>query len=250
MERMLNNMINNLKKNSGSIEDVDLTKIINLYNEIKLLEENKNKENIYAIKRKLLEFRMAIEKLQEKVIDLEEKYYNITKNVLISDIPKIFKVIVRLANEKENKYKIKVFYATNLDLTSEKKYDLKKYSIIWVISDKKEIDKIDSNKIYYRGEFSNEIDYLLMGNNSVVSAVRNGYGVIIEPTINKSQLEKFDIMTDGVFSNIDCYLYNDELRKSVKLFKDFFENNDFDLSLIDEYTIFNMIKEFKKIKKM
>ena len=56
-----------------------------------------------------------------------------------------------------------------------------------------------------------------------------------------NKFQKIDIGVSNLFSNISCYLYDDELKTAVKKFINFIKDNGADIKGIDEEQLFNVI---------
>ncbi len=222
--------------------DYLLNEITDLYDEIKKLEDKENNVDILKVKLYILKYK--IYDFKEKIEDLEEKSYHISRR--IKDISKIFRLFLRLANKNENNYKIKVFYATNVHRENAKDANESLYSCIWVLAKSNVLDKIDNEKIYYRNEFGKELDNILSCNTSCILATRNGMGIIVTPTYTSENIQKSNIITDGLSSDIDCYLYNDSLKKTVNLFNKFYDDEqNININDVDEEELFERIIQYK-----
>ena len=219
----------------------ELSNIIELYNKMKILQAQGASAKV--LKDHFLALKYMLKVFQQSIIDREDKYY--PKG--IEDVDKLFKVFIKLANKEHNEYCIKSFRAINIE-TNSKSLDDSKYSYIVVIAKRNILDKINNKKTYFRDEFSSELDKILETDSSCVLVTMNGDGIIVNPT-NTDDLEKMDIITDGLVSNIDCYLKNDNLGKIVKLFISFYRENNIDVDNVDEDELYQMILNYEEKSK-
>ena len=98
--------------------------------------------NIFMEKSKLL----PQEKVQN-IIDSYEYNYN-----FVNDAYMFLRIILRLANEKENKYILKTFYGYDGPIDSYIEGKNLKASIL-VIGNKEILDMLDDKKVYFKNEF-------------------------------------------------------------------------------------------------
>ena len=141
------------------------------------------------------------------------------------NIQDFLQLIVDLANKNGNVYGIKTFKATNIEINSENINNENAFGKIIVTSEKRILDTIDENRIFFRSQFSREMDKMLEAGCSVIELTINGLGIIVNPHFNNKGLLKFDIMTEGNMSNINFYLYDDELRNVCLIMRKIFIDN-------------------------
>ena len=188
--------------------------------------------NIFMEKTKLL----PQEKIQS-IIDNYEYNYN-----FVNDAYMFLRIILRLANEKENKYILKTFYG--YDGPKENYIEGKNLKAsIFVVGNKEILDMLDDKKIYYKNEFSTLVNQILKKGYSLIIMTKNGYCITNDYMDKLKGLRAFDIPVDGDTSNIDCYLYDDELLSSVNKFKDFIMKNGADIEDIDENSLFHEVSK-------
>ena len=185
---------------------------------------------------------------KEDIVEKEDYYAGIKNNNSynrIHDVKKIFRVIRDTANRIKNEYSIKVFYATNLKEDSDKKNDSSLYSCVWILSKKSALAKIDNKKIYFRNELSSELDKILSMGCSALVVTKNGIGIIIDPSYRSEYLEKFDILTSNQDeTNIDCYLFNDELRNAVYALADYIKSNVANIDTLSEDFLIELLLDY------
>ena len=177
-----------------------------------------------------------------------QKLYDYYKNInrFITDEKLFFFFLLKLANIKEKKYIIKKFYATNVRADIYRIDKDSTYGINYVIGEKNILDSIDSKKIYYRDEFGHYFDEILKCGYSSVSMTENGLGIIIENSYKPEKITILDFMTTGNVSNIDCYLFDDELSDAVYMFQRFIEENGADIMFMNEIELIKSIKSYSK----
>lgn len=167
----------------------------------------------------------------------------------VNDTPVALATIFRLANQNDYKYTTKLFKATNLKLSEYQEKNEKMFGTIFVIAEKDILDLIDNDRIYYRDEFSIVVDELLKRGYSVVNVTINGHGIVVDPKNNSNKLTKLDIMVDDSTSNIDCYLYDDELSLAVEQFVNYINTHGGNIRGINEKMLLNEILEENKKNK-
>ena len=160
--------------------------------------------------------------IEAEIANVETKYDDNYK--CISDVPRLFKNALSFANsDGKDKYKLKIFYATDKPELVRYTGHPDSYCWIFVISDGNALDKINQNKIYYRDEFSNEIDGLLNARNSVVYATKNAFGVSLNPNYKNDLMKKDYFLSSGEFSNVLYYTFDDQLNEAMEILQRLFK---------------------------
>lgn len=228
----------------------DIRKLAIYYQEILDLKEKYNsaivgrKKIACEIREKLLLINKFLYYFdnRNKALDTEMEY----AEAFISDCEKAMNLLLRLANENENKFLLKRFSTTSYASFEIMHGDREHKNIcgnIWLIGEKEVLDKIDSNNYYYGSDFGQITNAILKNNHSLIILTDHYYENNVKPWNYDSRIiQKVDIKTSGMLGNISCYLYDDDLRIAVNKFLTFINQNGADIKGIDEDSLFDIIK--------
>lgn len=179
---------------------------------------------------------------RNKALDTEMEY----AEEFINDWEKAMELLLRLANEKEDKYLLKSFFSTDYVSFEIMHGDRSHETIcgtILVIGEKEVLDKIDAKKYYYGSDFGKITNEILKNGHSLVILTNHYNENNVKPWNYDSRIiQKVDIKTSGEIGDISCYLYDDDLRKAVNKFLTFINQNGADIKGIDEDILFDIIK--------
>jgi len=165
----------------------------------------------------------------------------------VSDYKMALRLLLRLANEKDDKFILKRFVVTDI-VSFEKQHGDREYENIsgniWVIGEKAILDKIDDKEYYFGCEFKKVAnDILKQGYSLVIMTDYNNLDNVIPSNYNYGNIQRVNIQVANMFSDMICYLYDDNLKRSVDKFESFINKNGADIKGIDENTLFDIVRK-------
>ena len=208
------------------------------------------------LKEELYSLRIFTWILNNRVDGLHSKYERLSdkKDPFVTDSELAMRVLLRLANGKEEKYIVKPFYSSDF-LSQETKHGDKDFGITegttLIIGEKTILESIDNSKSYWGSELG-RITYqlvkdgysLIIGTNNYFDTnVKPGSGLSVFDSINVTE---FDIKCCG--PNLSCYLFDDELKTAVEKFMKFIVEYSADIKGLDEEKLFEVINKQTKTK--
>ncbi len=195
--------------------------------------------------------------IREKLIPMEAFLSFLTSNSkaidarfesaahFISDYGMAMRLLVRLANENGDNFVLKKFSVTGLASFERQHGDRAHEQIggnIWVIGEKCVLAEVDAEKDYFGSEFGKVADRLVQNGHSLVILTDHCYVNNVMPWHYPSEVQRTAVKVDGMFSDISCYLYDDDLRGAVNKFMTFINQNGADIKGIDEEQLFEIMK--------
>lgn len=235
-----------------SLTPEDICELANEYEEVLALIE-KYKETTLGRKELATQIYQKLMLLEKFAVylnlifeEMHKRYDNIYQET-INDLFKAIHVILRLANQENN-----IYSSTQLPIqsvrfhkvgTRREKEEIRARALI--IGPASIINSIDNTRIYRPYEISNLATEILNHNASLIllSNLREDY--LLKPNTfdHNSALRELRISTFGFTSEMNCYLFDDELAHAIDLLLEFIRNNGADIKDIDEDVLYqNIIK--------
>jgi hypothetical protein len=174
----------------------------------------------------------------------------------ITDVKLALSLILRLANNKEEKYEIRPFYS-NCFISPETKHGERNHELVGsstlIIGEKTALDSLDCSKVYFGSDLGKETLKLVENGNSLI-IVSNDYFSGCKPgyllrTFTPIVVDEFDIRGSGSKPDISCYLFDDELKVAVEKFLQFVSVNGYDIEGLDEDDLYEAINNQYESKK-
>ena len=169
------------------------------------------------------------------------------RNYYISDYKLVMNVILKLANQDNEKYGMKEIISS--DFLKFNENSLKQvYGKALVITTKEILNQIDETKHFYYDEFSALASRILKSGCSLVIVTPNYFENNVKPKDLFANRIRHDLKNGGFMSNISCFLQDDELKEAVIKVDDYIDINGPDFQNIDEDTLYNLVIENNKQK--
>ena len=170
----------------------------------------------------------------------------------ITDYDLALKTIISLANVENEEFGIKRFFANDF-ASFEIQHGDREYGEvngnIWFIANNKLLDMIDNNKPYFGSSFSKVCNEILNKHYSLIVFTDHYFENNVKPSIYNRSIECYSFRVKGMFSDISCYLYDDNLRDAVRMFAQFINENGADIKGINDDILFdNIIKKQRQSK--
>lgn len=228
----------------------DIREFANNYQEILDLTDNYASATIgrmdfaSEIREKLAPLNTFLYYLTSRNKGLDTKFKYIGE--FISDYEMAMRLLLRLANENEDNFTLKMFVATSLASFETQHGDREHEQIsgnVWVIGEKIVLDKVDEKEYYFGSEFGKIANEILQKGHSLVIMTDHCYENNVKPWIyDANEIQRTNISVHGMLSDISCYLYDDNLRDAVNKFMTFIKRNGADIRDIDENQLFDIVK--------
>ncbi len=195
---------------------------------------------------------------QNKPEDFQTKFkYKID---YIYNTAQVMNLLLRLSNIESEEYTSKLF--NNEELGSfETRHGDRETSLmqggIWVIAKKEILDKLDETHKYWGSEFSHVATGILESGGSSIMTTNDTFESNVLPSLpisheKKEKLLKRELKIESYEmseTDIYCYLQEDGLSRAVDAFMEFANTNGFDISGLDDDTLFELISK-KHTKKL
>lgn len=244
------------KKRYGALMDEDGIKNIT----VKDIEEfGKFYQEIVELQK---EYDMAItgrnelgDKIKEKLSVVKSFLYYLNNQTellinqhskeLISDYELALRVILRLANQKEQKYDLRKYFTTDL-VSFEKKLGDREFfeslGKVWIIGEKNILDEMVTENCYTDSNLGIKNTQIIKGGNSLIVLANNIYPQKVEPFYYHTEgVEYFRLKVSGTSGDMSCYVFDDELKEAILQFNRFINKNGTDIKGIDEDKLFETI---------
>ncbi len=238
-------------KNNNDITKDDILKYAECYQEILNLQE-KYQNTIIGRKK-------IAKEIREKLVPLDTFLYFLTNynrkldtefqyaQYYVSDYQMALRILLKLANQNQENFSFKKFHATDLATfeTNYNKEDKKVSGNIWVIGEKKILDNIDEKKNYVGSSFGEIANNILRQKHSLIILTDHYYDKNVKPwEYDTEEIQEINISINGMYRDISCYLYEDNLKKAVNQFLTFIDKNGADIKGMNEE---KLLAEIKKI---
>ena len=175
-------------------------------------------------------------------------YYN-----YISDYNKAMELLLKLANEKDNKYIMKRFYVEQIGSLETRQGNREKGMFkgeIRVIGEKDVLDMVDDSISYDGSSFGAITTSIVKKYHSLVAITNHYYETNVLPCwydLRNTKRRKFNV--NGFFSELYCYTYDDELGSAVDILDNYIEIYGGDMEELSIDTIFKRMKDKQLVKK-
>lgn len=171
------------------------------------------------------------------------------RNYFITDYQLVMKVILKLANKNEELYGMKEiktsdFVRYNGDRVKQV------YGKASVIAANKVLDTIDETKYFYYDDFAQQASKILNAGNSIVIVAPGFFEGNVKPKDFLANVLRSDFKNGGFMGDISCFLQGDALNEAVMAMHDYIDINGPDFQDIDEDTLYNLVLENNKAKKL
>ena len=248
-----------MKKKTFSSEDFDVLK-----SNVKKIEDLMDKYNCTEINRKVIAKELSEEfsNLYYELSDIATEFKSLDDyysdiNDYVTDPLKCLELLVKLANINDQKYELKKMVGSiipDLSLSNMNNEQNEFWNYFYVISDKVVIDYLSEKDFIYGPEFGKELEAFYKSHSLIILQNFSNY-------LDTSLLYPFRISipvrnqnSSELFTNIECYLHNDELDEAVYKFKSFCRENGYDIKEINIDNLFerinnNVDKSHKLVRK-
>lgn len=162
----------------------------------------------------------------------------------ITDIDLAMRVLLRVANSKEDIYTLKKFYATDFTFQEtvhgDREHGVAKGTIN-VVAEKKILDGIDDKRSYFGSEFGALSYRIVKEGHPMIIYSDHYYDSNVKPGRWITGMETFDFRIHGDYNDGTCYLVDSELRNAALKLKSFLDKNGADIKGIPEEELFNLV---------
>ena len=233
----------------GGFMEKDCEKLlreINLLNKKYSLVVEGRKDIVDEIRQKIKEVK-KITDFYNVQLDKIEKFYSY-RDYYINDYKFVMNLLLRLANNNDNYYSMKEITVTDYFNIDGKLRQF--YGKVLFITDNYFM-KMFSKPLYYYDEFrkiaTDAIDY----GKSMIIVTNNYFEPNVKPMNSQMRCNSIvNIRNSGVIGDITCYLNDFDLKREINKFINYVKKNGPDFSNIEEDTLFELINNVNKNKKM
>ncbi len=232
-DRMLKKIIENKLINSKFHEIIlQLKELDNNY-----LDDFINRKKIIETIRQYITFIRSKTHVFNSELEELESFYAY-RDYYVDDYLKVMQLILMLANQNGNDYKlIEVYASDTVKLNGETK---NLYGRTWIILPKKVCQFFD-RKIYSHNEISEICTSIIKMGYSIVITTYHYFDGNVKPKVERD-INHLEIPHGGMIGNLSFYFHDDNLLKAVIMLNNKIEEWGPDFYNIDVETLYNLIK--------
>lgn len=166
---------------------------------------------------------------------------------LISDHELALRVILKLANKNGERYVLRKYFTTDLSSFETKLGDREFFESlgkVWIIGEKDVLDENLPENCYTDSKLGVKTTHIIKGGTSLIVLANNSAPQKIEPFYYHTDgVEYMRLKASDAIGDINCYVFNDQLKDAILQFNRFINNNGADIKGISADKLFEAITE-------
>lgn len=229
--------------NEISITTTDIMDFANSYEKLKKLLDSysssySRKQAANEIREKIAPIQTFLWIVKNKLLELDKMFEYLPH--FVNDYEMAMNLLLRLANNGSNKYVLKKFHSSDCISFESEQSDIRDGNI-WIIS-QNDIIKNIPKKNYFSYEFGIITTELVKAGFPIIILTDHHFPINILSSAYCGRLERFSIKVSGFFSDITCFVYDDELMLAVTKFRAWLAQNGGDIKGLNEDILFDLIQ--------